>query len=61
MTVSATSWVKSTYSGSAENMCVEVAYPSPALVLARDSKIADSPRLGFTGTAWGEFVACLPH
>ncbi|MFC9431110.1 DUF397 domain-containing protein [Streptomyces sp. NPDC056987] len=48
-------WFKSSYSGSNDNDCVEVA-SMPAAVLVRDSKDTDRAHLGFTPEAWAAFV-----
>ncbi|AVZ73387.1 DUF397 domain-containing protein [Streptomyces lunaelactis] len=48
-------WVKSSYSGADGPDCVEVAAAAGA-VHVRDSKNVPGPRLGFTPTAWAEFV-----
>lgn len=40
----------------ADNACVEVVcLPSP-YVLARDSKLVDSPQVGFSAAAWSRFL-----
>ncbi|MFD5747842.1 DUF397 domain-containing protein [Streptomyces sp. NPDC127033] len=49
-------WLKSSYSGSDDNDCVEVCSAPHAVVLVRDSKDTHRPQLGFTTTAWAEFV-----
>ncbi|MYY10911.1 DUF397 domain-containing protein [Streptomyces sp. SID4919] len=49
-------WFKSSHSDSSSGSeCVEVA-AAPGAVLVRDSKDASGPRLGFTRTAWADFV-----
>jgi hypothetical protein len=49
-------WFKSSYSDSSDgNDCVEVA-AAPLAVQVRDSKNIPGPRLGFTPTAWADFV-----
>ncbi|MFJ4774416.1 DUF397 domain-containing protein [Streptomyces uncialis] len=49
-------WFKSGHSDSSSGIeCVEVA-AAPGGVLVRDSKGASGPRLGFTRTAWADFV-----
>lgn len=53
-------WVKSSYSGSNDNDCVEAA-AAPGAVLIRDSKDADGPQLAFPSPAWVEFVSTLPR
>lgn len=49
-------WIKSSYSGSDNNDCVETA-ATPSAVHVRDSKNTDGPRLAFTPRAWAEFVS----
>ncbi|MEV3928805.1 MULTISPECIES: DUF397 domain-containing protein [unclassified Streptomyces] len=49
-------WSKSSYSGSNNNDCVEVA-ATPRAVHVRDSKDVPGPQLGFTAEAWADFVA----
>jgi hypothetical protein len=49
-------WIKSTYSGSNDNDCVEAA-ASPGTVHVRDSKNVQGPRLAFSSRAWAEFVS----
>ncbi|MFD7897901.1 DUF397 domain-containing protein [Streptomyces sp. NPDC059743] len=49
-------WFKSSYSGSDDNDCVEVA-ATPTAVLVRDSKHTHGPRLALAPTAWADFVA----
>jgi hypothetical protein len=55
-------WRKSTYSFSNGN-CVEVASgPAPAtpgMVLVRDSKDPEGPRLSFSGREWAAFTAAV--
>ncbi|MCX4801973.1 DUF397 domain-containing protein [Streptomyces sp. NBC_01214] len=53
---SALEWVKSSYSASDSNECVEVAH-TPGTVLVRDSKRPDDARLAVTPAAWSGFVA----
>ncbi|MEW2632690.1 DUF397 domain-containing protein [Streptomyces sp. NPDC048389] len=48
-------WVKSSYSSNDGPDCVEVA-SAPATVHVRDSKTVPGPQLGFTPTAWTDFV-----
>ncbi|MGW0560426.1 DUF397 domain-containing protein [Streptomyces sp. NPDC003016] len=48
-------WFKSSYSGSNNNDCVEVASALGA-VHVRDSKNVQGPQLGFTPDAWADFV-----
>ena len=49
-------WIKSSYSGSDNNDCVEAA-ASTAAVHVRDSKNAHGPQLSFPAGAWSEFVS----
>ncbi|MFE7748261.1 DUF397 domain-containing protein [Streptomyces sp. NPDC057428] len=49
-------WFKSSYSGSDNNDCVEVARVSGA-VSVRDSKDAPGPVIGIGARAWSRFVA----
>ncbi|WP_405644593.1 DUF397 domain-containing protein [Streptomyces uncialis] len=49
-------WFKSSYSDSSNGEdCIEIA-DTPHAVLVRDSKDTSGPRLGFTRTAWADFV-----
>jgi len=48
-------WIKSSYSGSNDNDCVEAA-ATPGTVHIRDSKNTQGPRLAFTTSAWSDFV-----
>jgi hypothetical protein len=49
-------WFKSSYSGSSNNDCVEVA-TEPHTVHVRDSKNRRGPSLAFSPEAWAAFVA----
>lgn len=49
-------WFKSTYSGSNNNDCVEVASAS-GTVHVRDSKNAQGPQLALAAGSWTDFVA----
>ncbi|MFC7816990.1 DUF397 domain-containing protein [Streptomyces sp. NPDC057367] len=54
---SALKWFKSSYSGSDEPDCVEVAIaPATPTVHVRDSKTPDTARLAFADAAWTAFV-----
>ncbi|WP_329040036.1 DUF397 domain-containing protein [Streptomyces sp. NBC_00178] len=53
---SAPEWFKSSYSGSDNNDCVEVARSSEA-VRVRDSKDVPGPEIGVGAQAWSRFVA----
>ncbi|MFG3021916.1 DUF397 domain-containing protein [Streptomyces sp. NPDC048254] len=49
-------WIKSSYSGNADN-CLEVAERHAPLIPVRDSKTAPhGPRLAFRPEAWSAFV-----
>ncbi|HEY8534429.1 MAG TPA: DUF397 domain-containing protein [Micromonospora sp.] len=52
-------WRKSSYSGSNEAMCVEVADNVPGVVGVRDSKDPTGPVLTFSPEAWRAFLARL--
>jgi len=49
-------WIKSSYSGSNDNDCVEVA-TTPGTIHVRDSKNVQGPRLAFAPEAWADFVS----
>ncbi|MFF8260493.1 DUF397 domain-containing protein [Streptomyces virginiae] len=49
-------WVKSSYSASDSNECIEVAH-TPGTVLVRDSKRPEGARLAVGPDAWNGFVA----
>ncbi|GAA3173566.1 MULTISPECIES: DUF397 domain-containing protein [Streptomyces] len=49
-------WRKSSYSGSEDGDCVEIA-PSPTTIHIRDSKDKDGPQLAVASGAWRDFVA----
>ncbi|MFF5568436.1 DUF397 domain-containing protein [Streptomyces sp. NPDC012623] len=49
-------WFKSSYSGSSDNDCVEVA-ATQATVHVRDSKDVQLSHLGFGPSAWADFVS----
>jgi hypothetical protein len=53
---SALEWIKSSYSGSDNNDCVEAA-STPGTLHVRDSKNAQGPELAFTPGAWTEFLS----
>ncbi|MFG1808781.1 DUF397 domain-containing protein [Streptomyces sp. NPDC049040] len=53
---SAPEWTKSSYSGSNNNDCVEVAASSGA-ILVRDSKDPEGARFSFSTEAWASFLA----
>jgi hypothetical protein len=49
-------WIKSSYSASNSNDCVEIA-TAPGTVHVRDSKDPQGPQFAFTSQAWAEFVS----
>jgi hypothetical protein len=49
-------WLKSSYTNDKTVACVELA-PSGELILMRDSKDKDGPRLGFTKAELAAFIA----
>lgn len=60
MSTTRTTWVKSSYSGTGGNNCVEWApahIPTTHTVPVRDSKNPAGPVLTLTPTAWSAFVA----
>ncbi|MFF0074917.1 DUF397 domain-containing protein [Streptomyces sp. NPDC005494] len=52
---SESAWFKSSYSGSNNNDCVEVAV-SPRTVRVRDSKNVPGPEIGVDARAWAHFL-----
>jgi hypothetical protein len=54
-----TTWRKSSYSGSENGNCVEVADGFPGAVPVRDSKNPQGPALAFPAEGWSSFVAAL--
>ncbi|KPC70502.1 hypothetical protein ADL35_38495 [Streptomyces sp. NRRL WC-3753] len=58
--LSAASWVKSSFSGNNGGNCLELAPAFPGLAPVRDSKIAETgPVLPFTRPAWASFVSAV--
>lgn len=55
----ALTWRKSSYSGSENGACVEVADGVPQMVPVRDSKAPHGPVLAFSAHQWQPFVAAL--
>ncbi|MFF4901048.1 DUF397 domain-containing protein [Streptomyces sp. NPDC001068] len=54
---SAGTWIKSSYSGNADN-CLEITHDLAPLIPVRDSKTAPhGPKLVFRSEAWAAFVA----
>ncbi|MFF9480147.1 DUF397 domain-containing protein [Streptomyces sp. NPDC014733] len=49
-------WRKSSYSGSEDGDCIEIA-PSPTTIHIRDSKDKDGPQLAVGADTWSAFVA----
>ncbi|GAA3068348.1 hypothetical protein FHS39_001958 [Streptomyces olivoverticillatus] len=54
-------WRKSSYSGSNQGECVEIADGTPGGVPVRDSKHPDGPALTFEPAAWRTFVAAVKN
>lgn len=54
-----TTWRKSSYSGSDNAQCLEVADGFSSLVPVRDSKNPQGPALVFGDAGWSAFVASL--
>ncbi|SFE19436.1 protein of unknown function [Actinacidiphila alni] len=52
-----TTWRKSSYSGTNNDSCIEVADGHTSVVPVRDSKDPQGPALVFTADAWSAFVA----
>jgi Domain of unknown function (DUF397) len=50
-------WQKSTYSGGNGGQCVEVARNLPDIVVIRDSKNPDGPKLIVSPDAWRAFAS----
>jgi Domain of unknown function (DUF397). len=59
MSVQASSWRKSSYSGGNGAACVEVNGDIPGVVAVRDSKNPDGPILAFTPAEWRAFLTEL--
>ncbi|WP_109005631.1 DUF397 domain-containing protein [Streptomyces rishiriensis] len=55
-TLSATTWIKSSYSGENGGNCIEVAPGFVSVVPVRDSKVADGPVIVVARSAWAAFV-----
>ncbi|MGI5505855.1 DUF397 domain-containing protein [Lentzea sp. CA-135723] len=49
-------WIRSSYSASSNDSCVELAAGQDNFVLVRDTKDRSGPRLGFSASAWAVFV-----
>jgi hypothetical protein len=54
-------WRKSSYSGNGGANCVEVASNLAGIVLVRDSKDREGPRLTVGDPAWSEFLEGIKH
>ncbi|MGK5533486.1 DUF397 domain-containing protein [Streptomyces sp. URMC 129] len=54
-----TSWRKSSYSGSENQDCIEVADGIPGVLPVRDSKIPQGPALVFSARGWSGFLSAL--
>jgi hypothetical protein len=54
-------WRKSSYSGNGGADCVEVADDQAGVVLVRDSKDREGPRLTVHSRAWSAFVQGIKH
>lgn len=54
-----TTWRKSSYSGSENANCVEVAGGFPGAVPVRDSKDPHGPALVFLAADWSSFVSAI--
>jgi hypothetical protein len=54
-------WRKSSYSGNGGGDCVEVADDLAGVVLVRDSKDREGPRLTVDSQAWSAFVQGIKH
>ena len=57
--LSATTWIKSSYSGENGGNCLEVAPEFASVVPVRDSKNPDGPVLLVQRSAWAAFVASV--
>ncbi|TYB49890.1 DUF397 domain-containing protein [Actinomadura chibensis] len=56
MDLSRADWFTSSYTGDANNTCVEVATNLPAIVAVRDSTDPNGPALIFSCAAWKTFT-----
>ncbi|TQE15323.1 DUF397 domain-containing protein [Streptomyces ipomoeae] len=59
-TLSAASWIKSSYSDPNGGDCIEIAPGIPDIVPVRDSKAPDGPVLVINRSAWRSFIATIP-
>ena len=53
-------WIKSTYSASDSDACVEVLRTN-VLVSVRDSKNPDGPRFAVSPDGWRTFLSAITH
>ncbi|MGW1953949.1 DUF397 domain-containing protein [Streptomyces sp. NPDC001920] len=61
MNTTALTWFKSSYSGTDEPDCVEIAIsPTGATIHIRDSKDRNGAHLTFADGVWAEFVKQMP-
>lgn len=56
MDLTRTVWKRSSYSGSNEGLCVEVATTVPGIIAMRDSKNPSGPALILTPAQWTAFL-----
>lgn len=56
MDLSSAVWRKSSRSGDSGGQCVEMATNLPGMVVVRDSKNPDGPKLVFTPSEWKAFL-----
>ncbi|MCG8925680.1 DUF397 domain-containing protein [Lentzea sp. CC55] len=49
-------WIRSSYSSSGGDACIEIAVECQKIVLVRDAKDQSGPRLRFSSSAWSAFV-----
>ncbi|MDT0342695.1 DUF397 domain-containing protein [Streptomyces litchfieldiae] len=54
-------WRKSSYSGSENGACVEVADGIPHVIPVRDSKNLTAPALAFPAAQWQQFVTAAKN
>lgn len=57
--LTATTWIKSSYSGDNGGNCIEVATGFVSAVPVRDSKAADGPVIVVARSAWAAFVEAV--
>ncbi len=56
ISIPASAWRKSSYSGNNGGECIEVADGFPGVMPVRDSKDPEGPALHFSADAWQAFV-----